>query len=196
MAMISYNSPVYARGLKTTVALTYEGASGQRYSYSMNESSDFNGDGQKGNSVLYIPTQKEVGMMSWADPADAAKFESFIRNDEYLNSNRGQWSDRYAGIGKFEHHFDLHIAQDFFYDKENGRKLQFIVDFINFSNLLNPEWGIYYSGAYNLQILNVTALSKDSKGNMTPTYKFNPKTLYVSDFMSRWRCQLGFRLTF
>ena len=196
MAMISYNSPVYARGLKTTVALTYEGASGQRYSYSMNESSDFNGDGQKGNSVLYIPTQKEVGMMSWADPADAAKFESFIRNDEYLNSNRGQWSDRYAGIGKFEHHFDLHIAQDFFYDKENGRKLQFIVDFINFSNLLNPEWGIYYSGAYNVQILNVTALSKDSKGNMTPTYKFNPKTLYVSDFMSRWRCQLGFRLTF
>ena len=90
----------------------------------------------------------------------------------------------------------MHIAQDFFYDKENGRKLQFIVDFINFSNLLNPEWGIYYSGEYNVQILNVTALNKDSKGNMTPTYKFNPKTLYASDFMSRWRCQLGFRLTF
>ncbi len=196
MAMISYNSPVYARGLKTTVALTYEGASGQRYSYTMNESSDFNGDGQKGNSVLYIPTEKEIGMMSWTDAADAAKFESFIRNDDYLSANRGKWTERYAGIGKFEHHFDLHIAQDFFYDRENGRKLQFIVDFINISNLLNPEWGIYYSGAYNLQILNVAGLTKDSKGNVTPTYKYNPQELYTSDFMSRWRCQLGFRLTF
>lgn len=196
MAMVSYNSPIFARGLKTNITLTYEGSSGQRYTYSMNESSDFNGDGQKGNSVLYIPTEQEIGMMNWASPADAAKFESFIRNDSYLKDHRGQWSERYAGIGDFEHHFDLHIAQDFFYDKESGRKLQFIVDFINISNLFNPEWGLYYSGAYNLQILNVTGLNKDSNGNLTPTYKYNPQSLYLSDFMSRWRCQLGFRLTF
>lgn len=196
MAMVSYNSPIFARGLKTNITLTYEGSSGQRYTYSMNESSDFNGDGQKGNSVLYIPTEQEIGMMNWASPADAAKFESFIRNDNYLKDHRGQWSERYAGIGDFEHHFDLHVAQDFFYDKESGRKLQFIVDFINISNLFNPEWGLYYSGAYNLQILNVTGLNKDSHGNLTPTYKYNPQSLYLSDFMSRWRCQLGFRLTF
>lgn len=196
MGTISYTTPTYLSGLTTTIALSYEGLSGQRYSYTMNEGVDFNGDGQKGNSLLYIPSQAEVGMMSWASPADAAKFENYIRNDSYLNSNRGKWSERYAGIADFENHFDLHIAQDFYYDKKNGRKLQFIVDFKNISNLFNREWGIYYSSAYNSQILNITALTKDSEGNYTPTYKYNPQSINQSDFYSRWRCQLGFRLTF
>ncbi len=196
MAMVSYTTPLFAKGLQTNVTLTYEGASGQRYTYSMNETADFNGDGQKGNSVMYVPTAGEIGMMNWANPSDAAKFEAFIRDDKYLRDNRGQWSERNAGIAPFEHHFDLHIAQDFFYDKESGRKLQFIVDFVNFSNLLNREWGLSYNATYNLQILDVTGLNKDSNGNMTPTYKFNPKEITVGDFYSRWRCQLGFRLTF
>lgn len=31
---------------------------------------------------------------------------------------------------------------------------------------------------------------------MTPTYKYKPQTISISDFYSRWRIQLGFRLTF
>lgn len=162
----------------------------------MNESVDFNGDGYKNNSLMYIPTMDEVGQMSWASSSDALKFENFIRSDKYLNSHRGQWSERYAGIAPFEHHFDLHIAQDFFYDKEHGRKLQFTVDFLNIGNLFNRTWGLYYSSAYNRQILNVTDIAKDAAGNATPTYKFSPKDIYVADFYSRWRCQLGFRFTF
>ncbi len=196
MAMVSYTTPLFARGLQTNIALTYEGSSGQRYTYSMNESVDFNGDGQKGNSVLYIPTESEVGQMTWANPADAAKFEAHIRNDDYLRKNRGKWSERNAGIAPFEHHFDLHIAQDFFYDKESGRKLQLVVDFINLSNLLNREWGMSYNATYTLSVLDVTSLTKDAKGNMTPTYKYNPRELEYGDFYSRWRCQLGLRLTF
>jgi hypothetical protein len=135
-------------------------------------------------------------MMSWKNPADAAKFEQFIREDAYLRNHRGNWAQRNAGIGKFENHFDLHIAQDFYYDKQNGRKLQFIVDFMNISNLFNRNWGLYYGSAYNLQILEVTGLTKDEAGNMTPTYAYSPQYLKLSEFYSRWRCQLGFRLTF
>ena len=135
-------------------------------------------------------------MMSWKNPADAAKFEQFIRDDAYLSSRRGQWTERNGGIGKFENHFDLHIAQDFYYDKQNGRKLQFIVDVMNLSNMFNRNWGLYYGSAYNLQILNVSDLTKDAEGNMTPTYVYNPQYLKLSEFYSRWRCQLGFRLTF
>ena len=195
-AVVSYTTPVYLNGLQTNITLSYTGGSGQRYSYTMNETADFNGDGQKGNSVMYIPTSAEIGQMDWASAGDAAKFEQFIRADKYLSSHRGQWSERYAGTSPFEHHFDLHIAQDFYYDKKHGRKLQFIVDFLNISNLFNREWGLYYSGAYNLQILNVTGVTSDASGNITPTYKFSPDELYLSDFYSRWRCQLGFRLTF
>ena len=197
MAVLSYTTPVYANGLQTTISLTYDGGSGQRYSYTMNESTDFNGDGRTGNSLLYIPTKEEVSMMSWAGRDDAALFEQFISGDKYLSSHRGQWSERYAGIGKFEHHFDLHIAQDFYFDRKHGRKLQFIVDFLNISNLFNREWGLYYASAYNRQILTVTSLTSDGSGNMTPTYSYvEPQDLSLDDFYSRWRCQLGFRLTF
>ena len=196
MAVVSYTTPKYLNGLQTTIALSYEGQSGTRYSYTMNETADFNGDGQNGNSLLYVPTSAEIGMMSWKKPADAAKFEQFIREDAYLSSRRGQWTERNGGIGKFENHFDLHIAQDFYYDKQNGRKLQFIVDVMNISNMFNREWGLYYSSSYNLQILGVTKLTADADGNQTPTYVFSPQYLKLSDFYSRWRCQLGFRLTF
>ena len=196
MAVASYTTPKYLNGLQTTIALSYEGQSGGRYSYTMKETEDFNGDGQSGNSVLYVPTQAEIGMMSWKNPADAAKFEQFIREDAYLRNHRGNWAQRNAGIGKFENHFDLHIAQDFYYDKQNGRKLQFIVDFMNISNLFNRNWGLYYGSAKNLQILEVTGLTKDEAGNMTPTYAYSPQYLKLSEFYSRWRCQLGFRLTF
>ena len=195
LGVVSYTSPMYAR-MKTTVSLTYEASSGQRFSYTMNENVDFNGDGQKGNSLLYIPTVDQISQMSWESPADAAKFESFIRADKYLANNRGQWAERMLGIAPFEHHFDLHIAQDFYYDKKNGRKIQAIVDFMNISNMFNREWGLYYSAAYNMQILNVTAMTKDASGNYTPTYKFQGNTVSVGDFYSRWRCQVGLRLTF
>lgn len=196
MAMVSYKTPVYMNGLQTTIALTYEATSGQRYCYTLDEDADFNGDGYAGNSLMYIPTQEEVGMMNWADPTDAAKFENFIRKDNYLSSNRGNWSERYAGIAPFEHHFDFHLAQDFYYDKSTGRKLQLTFDILNVSNLLNRNWGIYYSSTYKLNVLNVTAVTPDAAGNYTPTYKFSPNELYVSDFYSRWRCQLGLRMTF
>lgn len=197
MAVVSYKTPVYLNGLRSTITLSYEGGSGQRYSYTMNESGgDFNNDGRQGNSVMYIPTADEIGQMSWARAGDAGAFERFIRNDSYLSSHRGKWSERYAGIAPFEHHFDVQFAQDFIYDKESGRKFQVTVDLLNASNLLNRNWGLYNSGAYNLQILDIAGIAVDGEGNATPSYRFNPQSISMGDFYSRWRLQLGFRLTF
>ncbi len=196
VGVISYTSPVYARILRTTVSLSYEGSSGQRYSYTMDEDVDFNGDGRTGNSLMYIPTQAEVGMMNWSDPADAAKFEAFIRSDKYLRNHRGQWSERFGAIAPFENHFDLHVAQDFYYDKKSGRKIQVLVDFMNIGNLFNREWGLYYPSVWYRTVLNVTDMTTDASGNRTPTYSFYRNDIDFSDFSSRWRCQIGLRLTF
>jgi hypothetical protein len=183
--------------MKTSFALTYEIQSGQRYCYTMKEDVDFNGDGQKGNSLMYIPTQEEIGLMNWADGATSAvAFEKYIRGDKYLSSHRGEWSTRYAGIQPFDHQLDLHVAQDFIYDKAEGRKVQVTFDILNFANLLNPAWGAYYSGTYNLPVLAVTNIAADAEGNVTPTYKYNNPSFTPSDFSSRWRCQLGLRVTF
>ena len=195
-AMISYTSPVYGKLFSTNVALTYQGGSGQRYSYTMNETVDFNADGQKGNSVMYIPTATEVGQMSWSNPDDAAKFENFIRSDKYLYNHRGEWSKRYAGIAPWENHFDLHIAENIIYDKKHGRKVELMVDILNIGNLINRGWGINNSSSYNLQILEVKDVAKVADGKYVPTYHFNPKSINMSDFYTRWRCQIGARVTF
>lgn len=196
-AVISYTSPKYAGNrMQTTVALSYEGISGQRYSYTMDENVDFNGDGQYGNSLMYIPSESEVSKMTWANPDDAARFESYIQSDKYLRTHRGQWAERLAGIAPFENHFDLHVAQDFYYDRKSGRKLQVLVDFLNISNLFNREWGLYYAADYNVSPLSVVSLQADASGNMTPTYEYRDDKLYLDEFYSRWRCQIGLRLTF
>ena len=195
-AVVSYTSPVYGKMFATTVSLTYEGQSGQRYCYTMNETADFNGDGTQGNSLLYVPTTAEVGQMNWTDPADAAKFENYIRQDAYLNSRRGQWTERYGAVNKFENHFDLHVTEDIFYDRKHGRKVQLVLDAINISNLFNRGWGLYYASAYTVQVLNVNDVVKGADGNYTPTYHFDPHVLNISDFNSRWRFQLGVKFTF
>ena len=184
--------------MQTSISLPYEGQSGQRFCYAMNESvnNGFNGDGQKGNSLMYIPTTEELVQMNWNSQTDAIAFEEYIRNDKYLSAHRGEWSVRYGGIAPFEHHFDLHVAQDFIYDQKEGRKVQVTFDVLNFANLLNPAWGAYYSGTYNLSVLKVTATAADAEGNVTPTYKWNNPKFVPSDFSSRWRCQLGLRVTF
>lgn len=202
-ALAAYTSPSYFAGrASTTVTLSYTAGSGQRYSYTMRESSatvDFNGDGYAGNSLLYIPTTEELTQMSWADAESAQQFENLIRSDRYLSSHRGEWSQRYAGIAPWEHHFDLHVAENIFYDKQRSRKLEVTFDVLNVGNLLNRAWGIYYGSAYNRQVLNVSSLAKDGSGDVTPTYSYysnNVNTPSISDFSSRWRCQLGVRLTF
>ena len=201
-ALVSYNTPYYANGrMRTTFAMTYEGMSGQRYCLTMSEDVDFNNDGQKGNSLLYIPTAEEVGQMNWAKPEDAIKFEKYINGSRYMKSHRGQWSERNAIVAPFENMFDLHIAQDYIYDKVEGRKVQLTFDIMNLANLLNPAWGVYYGGSYNLAVLGVTnvapdGFAEDGTPKYTPTYNFKGNVLTPSDFYSRWRCQLGLRLTF
>ena len=67
---------------------------------------------------------------------------------------------------------------------------------MNIGNMFNRNWGLYYGSAYNLRVLKVTAVTVDADGNATPTYQYSPYTLSMSDFYSRWRCQIGARISF
>ena len=200
--MISYTSPVYAR-MQTHVSFVYMGQSGNRYSYMTFDSSDVNNCGGAGGFLLYVPTKEEVGQMSWNGDAaaQAAALEKFISDDKYLSSRRGQFTERFAGISPFENRFDLHVAQDFFYDRKTGRKIQAVVDILNIGNLLNPEWGLvddYSSSLHQYrQVLNIPKKSVRTEGDYKiPTYEFKGYDLGIEDFPSRWRCQIGLRVTF
>ena len=208
MLQASYTSPKYWNGwTSTTIAVIYNGYSGGRYSLTMNESSDFNGDGQKGNSLLYIPTDAELANMNFVDVTDKKgnvtmtaeenrqAFKQWIENDSYAKNHRGQYAERNSNLSPWEHQIDLHLAQTI-YNIEGAGKLEFTFDILNFANMLNKKWGANYSSAYNLSPLSVTALQKDANGNRTPSYTYNKAEISKSDISSRWHAQVGVRLTF
>jgi hypothetical protein len=197
LAAITYTTPKYlSNKLSTVVSLVYNGYNGQRYCLTYNESKDFNGDGQYGNSLLYVPTTDELAKMTFTSEEDRAGFESWIEADEYAKDHRGQYAERYSNSAPWENHFDLHLAEDFYYLNGKDGKVSLTFDILNIGNLLNKKWGANYSSYYNVQILKVTALTSDENGDKIPTYSFQGSEVSKSDFYSRWHAQVGLRVTF
>jgi len=197
LAVVTYATPKYLnKRFSTVVSLVYNGFNGQRYCLTMNESKDFNNDGQYGNSLLYIPTTDELAKMTFTTEDDRAKYGSWIDGDKYAKDHRGRYAERYSNSAPWETHFDLHLAEDFYYMKGNDGKVSLTFDILNFGNMLNKKWGANYSSYYNVQILKVTALTDDGSGNKVPTYSFQGSEVTKSDFYSRWHAQIGLKVTF
>ena len=195
-AQVTY-SKRYARLFGTTVSLVYQMYSGQRYSLCYGESSDLNGDLMTGNTLVYIPTKSDLEKMTFADATSAERWNSFIESDPYLRSHRGSFSERNALQTPMEHRLDLHIAQDFYFGYNSGRKLQLSLDVVNFGNLLCRDWGAYYSVKNaRLQPVRVVSLTDDGRGNKTPVYQFTGTAIAKDDILSRWHMQLGIRVVF
>lgn len=208
VVMASYNSKRYGnRRWQTHVGLTYNGFSGQRYSLTMADksSASFNGEYAKGNNLLYIPTDQELAKMTFMTSdgknidqtgEQAAQFKAWIEGDSYAKNHRGQYADRNSNLANWENHFDLHLAQDFYYLREKGSKIELTFNIINVANMINKKWGTTYSSAYNTDILTVVDTKKDSEGNMYARYLFSGNKVDKSDVSSRWHAQLGLRVTF
>ena len=205
MVQASYNSPKYWNGwTSTTISVIYNGFSGSRYSLTMNEKQDFNGDGFSGNSLLYIPTDEELSKMvftgvdkdgealSMTAEESRAAFKQWIENDSYAKNHRGQYAERNSNLSKWEHEIDLHLAQTI-YNIQGMGKLEFTFDIINFANMLNKKWGASYESAYNLSPLTLEYFDKTT-GNAA--FSYNKAEIQKSDISSRWHCQVGVRLTF
>jgi hypothetical protein len=191
---LGYTTPKYLNDiLSTDVSLIYTGSNGMRFSLTMNESADFNGDGQKGNTVLYIPTSDEIKQMNFTDEANRTSFENWIDNNNYAKNHRGQFSKRNCCQAPWENRIDLHLAENIFVMKAWGSKLQLTCDIINFANMLNKHWGISYASAYNVTPLNY-AYNKTAAAYQ---YSYNTKgTVTRSDIYSRWHMQIGAKIVF
>jgi hypothetical protein len=124
-------------------------------------------------------------------------FRQWILNDDYAKNHRGQFAERNSNLTKWEHEINLHVAQDIFYLKERGSKIQVTFDVINFANMLNKKWGANYYLPYNLTPVTVSG-STNADGILVPEYTFKDQSnvLTKNDISSRWHCQVGVRLTF
>lgn len=195
--LASYVSPQYGI-CRTRLSLVLSGQSGARYSFVTDlAGEDYNGDGVPGNTLIYIPGESELVRMRWTDAASAARFENFIRGDEYLGSHRGEWSQRFPAAYPFETRLDLRFVQEFYYNLRFGRRVQLIADLINAGGLFLPGSGVRYVADPSRRILRIDALEPDGAGGWIPTYSFCGDDGFETDpLLSGWRCVLGVKVLF
>ena len=137
---------------RTTVSSFFEGF---QHSASYVFAGNLNGDGGNNNNLVYIP--RDIAEMNFqpftvgagasavtfsaADQAQA--WNTYIQNDSYLRSHRGQYAERGAVFLPMTWRNDLSLAQNFYFNlggKRHGAQIR--VDILNFTNLLNHDWGV------------------------------------------------------
>lgn len=177
----------------TTISTFFEYARGGRYSYTY--AGDVNGDGSNFNDLIYIPTSAEVQQMNFSSAGQAAAFESFISQDDYLSDNRGSYAERYGALSPWRGRWDVKILQDFnFKVKGKTHTLQLSADILNVGNLINSDWGVVQV-PNSIQPLGVTV---DANNNPTYTFDGNLTETFNADvsLLSRWQAQFGVRYIF
>ncbi|VAW21538.1 Oar protein, partial [hydrothermal vent metagenome] len=174
----------------TTISSFYELAKGGRFSYTY--SGDINNDGSNLNDLIYIPTSAEINQMQFSGPGQAAAFDQFIQQDDYLSGRRGSYAERYGALTPWRGKLDMKFIQELKVGDTNA--IQFSIDILNVGNLLNSNWGLVQQ-PNAVQPIGVTV---DSSG--TPTYSFNPDLqdtfVYNATLLSRWQMQFGLRYIF
>ena len=213
---VGYNKNWFKFG-GTSFGLVYTGQSGNRFSF-VNRNSIVNDDSRTStNDLVFIPNSASdiifiplsvgsgANRVTFTPEQQAAGFDAFVNQDDYLKSRKGQFAERNGSRLPFSNLFDLHVQQDFFL--KTGAKTQnfaFSVDFQNFGNLLNKDWGrVYRLGNDNYSLLTMAGLN----ANREPTYQFNPNTaLATQDIFSiqdvslynssRWIAQIGLKYFF
>lgn len=110
---------------------------------------DMNGDGGT-NDLLYIPRDQSemnfapiTGSTPFSPAQQAAAWDAYINQDPYLRTRRGQYAERGGLILPDVTRMDLSVSQDLsrlVAGKRNS--LQIRLDILNFTNMLNSDWGL------------------------------------------------------
>lgn len=156
---------------RSSVSLFYEMRNNGVASYTF--SGDLNGDGGTSNDLLYVHrNQSEMnfqtfttGGRTFTAAEQAAAWEAYISQDDYLNSRRGQYAERGGVLLPFVHRIDFSVAQDVFTNIRGRRhSLQIRADFLNFGNLLNSDWGVGQRLISNQPLTVVAGQQADAQG--------------------------------
>ena len=180
-----------------------------RFSYGY--SNDFNGDGISGNDLLYIPRdQNEMNF----DPITVSAtvttpytvqqqkdaFESYIQNNSYLKSHRGQVAKRNGVLQPMLNRFDLSVLVELFKNLGKQRHtIQFRGDIFNIGNMIDNSWGVAditnTTSPLSLSRVDATGIPffKMNTVNNSLTYETYRKGTSIADV---WQAQLGVRYIF
>lgn len=137
---------------------------------------------------------------------------SFIENDGYLKTRRGQYAERNGLRTPWNHTLDMKLMHEFRLSKKNRQQsLQLSFDVLNVLNLLNSDWGhISFVTNINNYTVNFLKFARDANGKSPgapasgyqPTFNFvkptglNNNYYTVDPVNSRWQGQLGVKFNF
>ncbi len=128
---------------KTTFGAFYEGRTGKPYSWTFNN--DMNGDGITGNDLMFIP--KAMGSGEVVFRGDTAtvktaetKFWAYVDANHELKRAAGGVTGRQDSFAPWTNSIDLRVSQEM-PGLMSGHKGVFVLDFMNFGNMLNKRWG-------------------------------------------------------
>ena len=203
-AAVSYTRNFLSVG-PTSVSVYVDGRSAGTDSYIF--SNDMNGDGAT-NDLIYIPRNVgemnflplTVGTTTYTPAQQAAAWEAYINQDKYLRGHRGQYAGRNAIFRPNVYRADVSVSQDVGRNVA-GRpnSLQVRLDILNFSNLLNKNWGVSQGLITNRPLasagVDITGASQyrlNTVGGQLISKSFQ-KLVTTSDV---WRLQLGVRYAF
>jgi len=203
----------YGKGMggATSFTLGYVGNQGNPFSYTIG--GDMNGDRISNNELIFVPNKGSdikfaplvVGTRTYTESEQQAAFESYISQDEYLSTRKGQYAERNGSFIPMLHRFDLSVVQDI-YVNVKGKKntIQIRADILNLGNLLNNEWGVSQRATIPT-ILNYSSTNATGE----PVYKLATQKLidgstilakdtyqYNSSVFDVWSAQLGIRYIF
>jgi len=188
---------VWAKGWETTIGAVYEGASGHPYSVLYN--GDANGDGNFSNDLIYVPTGlgdpifKKWGSTATQTAAqNFAAYNDYIDNNKFLSKYRGQIAPRNGGRDPWINRLDIHLSQHI---PVKWVWADITCDILNFTNLLDDNWGQIkrFSTFGTPQPVTLNSTS----GLYTYTGVGSKATVQSeNDLDSRWKIQLGCRISF
>ncbi|MFM9091489.1 MAG: hypothetical protein ACKOUK_07105, partial [Verrucomicrobiota bacterium] len=187
------------KGQRTRVSVSYEGRTGNPYSWVFG--GDLNGDSVSFNDTVAVPSGASDPRFDFSGmtPAQRDAFLSFVQGSE-LSAYAGGIAPKNAFTEPWVNRLDLKVAHNI---PLAGRvRLDLFFDFINLGAFLSKDFFGYNevspflsNGVFRTRTLtNATAYGTD--GRIRPTYTSEPVGFNIENGMSRWRIQLGARLSF
>ena len=214
---MSYRAEYFKAGA-TTISLFTQGQTQGNTNYTF--SADANGDGQT-NDLIYIPKNvsemnfqaycvnaaglvqtncSAAGVKTFSVADQQAAWDSYINQDPYLKSRRGQYAERNAFFLPILFRSDLGVTQELFHrvaGKRNAVSIRF--DILNLDNLLNRKWG---SGQRIISTTPLLPQGADANGALLYRLRNIGTDLLSTTYQHTagagdvWRMQLGVRYSF
>lgn len=189
----------FVKAYRTTMSLYYEGRTGAPYSWVFG--GDVNGDGVTFNDAAAIPSGVN-------DPRFDFSGMTTAQRDAFLAYTSSSEVARYAGgvvpknafYEPWVNRLDLKFIQDI--SVYGPVRLQLFFDFINFGSFISKKTFGYteLSPFSNTDVFRTRTLTGTTTygtdGRLRPTYTAEPAGFAIDNTQSRWRVQVGAKLSF